>query len=149
MITRLCSLKCGLPWVQCLGQSTRRLALSRVGVFWCLECSDAKKARLSPILYHFSGQAKWQCLASKGTSRLDMFEHISLMTLDSLQKCIFSVDSNCQEWVSLCLCLGTWALDPRRRLGTLWLARRTGGLKSQLDLDNNSLEDWQSGRYTT
>ncbi|XP_021041574.1 cytochrome P450 4F6 isoform X2 [Mus caroli] len=41
--------------------------------------------------------AKWQCLASKGTSRLDMFEHISLMTLDSLQKCIFSVDSNCQE----------------------------------------------------
>ncbi|XP_030886827.1 cytochrome P450 4F1-like isoform X4 [Leptonychotes weddellii] len=26
-----------------------------------------------------------------------MFEHISLMTLDSLQKCVFSFDSNCQE----------------------------------------------------
>ncbi|XP_044938352.1 cytochrome P450 4F3 isoform X4 [Mustela putorius furo] len=26
-----------------------------------------------------------------------MFEHISLMTLDSLQKCVFGFDSNCQE----------------------------------------------------
>ncbi|XP_051026828.1 cytochrome P450 4F6 [Acomys russatus] len=41
--------------------------------------------------------AKWQRLASGGSARLDMFEHISLMTLDSLQKCIFSFDSNCQE----------------------------------------------------
>ncbi|KAK2087579.1 hypothetical protein P7K49_033486 [Saguinus oedipus] len=40
---------------------------------------------------------KWQRLASEGSSRLDMFEHISLMTLDSLQKCIFSFDSHCQE----------------------------------------------------
>uniref|UniRef100_A0A8C2MA38 Cytochrome P450, family 4, subfamily f, polypeptide 13 n=1 Tax=Cricetulus griseus TaxID=10029 RepID=A0A8C2MA38_CRIGR len=41
--------------------------------------------------------AKWQRLTAKGIARLDMFEHISLMTLDSLQKCIFSFDSNCQE----------------------------------------------------
>ncbi|XP_066204634.1 cytochrome P450 4F3-like isoform X1 [Saccopteryx leptura] len=41
--------------------------------------------------------AKWQRLASEGITRLDMFEHISLMTLDSLQKCVFSFDSNCQE----------------------------------------------------
>nr|XP_034343438.1 cytochrome P450 4F6 isoform X3 [Arvicanthis niloticus] len=41
--------------------------------------------------------AKWQRLTTKGTARLDMFEHISLMTLDSLQKCVFSFDSNCQE----------------------------------------------------
>ncbi|XP_008066841.1 phylloquinone omega-hydroxylase CYP4F11-like [Carlito syrichta] len=41
--------------------------------------------------------AKWQRLASEGSTRLDMFEHISLMTLDSLQKCVFSFDSNCQE----------------------------------------------------
>ncbi|XP_028749361.1 cytochrome P450 4F3 isoform X1 [Peromyscus leucopus] len=41
--------------------------------------------------------AKWQHLASKGSARLDMFEHISLMTLDSLQKCVFSFNSNCQE----------------------------------------------------
>ncbi|XP_012519618.1 PREDICTED: phylloquinone omega-hydroxylase CYP4F2-like, partial [Propithecus coquereli] len=41
--------------------------------------------------------AKWQRLASEGSARLDMFEHISLMTLDSLQKCVFSFDSHCQE----------------------------------------------------
>ncbi|XP_035301052.1 cytochrome P450 4F6 isoform X1 [Cricetulus griseus] len=41
--------------------------------------------------------AKWQRLTAKGSTRLDMFEHISLMTLDSLQKCVFSFDSNCQE----------------------------------------------------
>uniref|UniRef100_A0A8C6QKL1 Cytochrome P450 4F6-like n=1 Tax=Nannospalax galili TaxID=1026970 RepID=A0A8C6QKL1_NANGA len=41
--------------------------------------------------------AKWQRLTSKGSAHLDMFEHISLMTLDSLQKCVFSFDSNCQE----------------------------------------------------
>ncbi|XP_062966535.1 cytochrome P450 4F2 [Cynocephalus volans] len=41
--------------------------------------------------------AKWQRLASQGSAHLDMFEHISLMTLDSLQKCVFSFDSNCQE----------------------------------------------------
>ncbi|XP_013360518.1 PREDICTED: leukotriene-B4 omega-hydroxylase 3-like [Chinchilla lanigera] len=41
--------------------------------------------------------AKWQRLASEGSTRLDMFEHISLMTLDSLQKCIFCIKSNCQE----------------------------------------------------
>uniref|UniRef100_A0A5F5PSZ9 Cytochrome P450 family 4 subfamily F member 124 n=1 Tax=Equus caballus TaxID=9796 RepID=A0A5F5PSZ9_HORSE len=41
--------------------------------------------------------AKWKRLASEGSAHLDMFEHISLMTLDSLQKCVFSFDSNCQE----------------------------------------------------
>ncbi|XP_040096946.1 cytochrome P450 4F3-like isoform X2 [Oryx dammah] len=41
--------------------------------------------------------AKWQRLALEGNTRLDMFEHVSLMTLDSLQKCVFSYDSNCQE----------------------------------------------------
>ncbi|XP_014642399.1 PREDICTED: docosahexaenoic acid omega-hydroxylase CYP4F3 isoform X2 [Ceratotherium simum simum] len=40
---------------------------------------------------------KWKHLASEGSAHLDMFEHISLMTLDSLQKCVFSFDSNCQE----------------------------------------------------
>uniref|UniRef100_A0A8C6R2Q0 Cytochrome P450, family 4, subfamily f, polypeptide 14 n=2 Tax=Nannospalax galili TaxID=1026970 RepID=A0A8C6R2Q0_NANGA len=41
--------------------------------------------------------AKWQYLISECSARLDMFEHVSLMTLDSLQKCVFSFDSNCQE----------------------------------------------------
>ncbi|KAM5232724.1 cytochrome P450 4F2 isoform 7-T8 [Hipposideros larvatus] len=57
---------------------------------------------LKPYLKIFNNSvnimhAKWQRLASEGSARLDMFEHISLMTLDSLQKCVFSFDSNCQE----------------------------------------------------
>ncbi|KAM5237922.1 cytochrome P450 4F6-like [Ctenodactylus gundi] len=41
--------------------------------------------------------AKWHRLVSQGSDRLDMFEHISLMTLDSLQKCVFGFNSNCQD----------------------------------------------------
>ncbi|XP_025149961.3 prostaglandin E2 omega-hydroxylase CYP4F21-like [Bubalus bubalis] len=40
---------------------------------------------------------KWERLVTQGHTRLDMFEHVSLLTLDSLQKCVFSFDSNCQE----------------------------------------------------
>ncbi|XP_069613231.1 ultra-long-chain fatty acid omega-hydroxylase-like [Ranitomeya imitator] len=41
--------------------------------------------------------AKWRRLSVEGPMSLDMFEHISLMTLDSLLKCTFSYDSGCQE----------------------------------------------------
>ncbi|XP_077186109.1 ultra-long-chain fatty acid omega-hydroxylase isoform X2 [Paroedura picta] len=40
---------------------------------------------------------KWCKLTTTGVVSIDMFEQISLMTLDSLQKCVFSYDSNCQE----------------------------------------------------
>ncbi|XP_067876968.1 ultra-long-chain fatty acid omega-hydroxylase-like isoform X4 [Heterodontus francisci] len=39
---------------------------------------------------------KWCRLISEGASSLEMFEHVSLMTLDSLLRCTFSYDSNCQ-----------------------------------------------------
>ncbi|XP_051898051.1 ultra-long-chain fatty acid omega-hydroxylase-like isoform X2 [Pristis pectinata] len=39
---------------------------------------------------------KWGRLISDGVLSLEMFDHISLMTLDSLLKCTFSYDSNCQ-----------------------------------------------------
>ncbi|XP_063810371.1 ultra-long-chain fatty acid omega-hydroxylase-like isoform X2 [Pseudophryne corroboree] len=41
--------------------------------------------------------AKWHRLCGEGLVPLDMFEHISLMTLDTLLKCTFSYDSECQE----------------------------------------------------
>ncbi|KAK2087570.1 hypothetical protein P7K49_033477 [Saguinus oedipus] len=44
--------------------------------------------------------AKWWHLAEGSVVSLDMFEHVSLMTLDSLQKCVFSYNSNCQEKMS-------------------------------------------------
>ncbi|XP_061088832.1 cytochrome P450 4F3 [Conger conger] len=40
---------------------------------------------------------KWRHLVAGGQPCLDMFEQVSLMTLDSLLKCTFSYDSNCQE----------------------------------------------------
>ncbi|XP_074162512.1 ultra-long-chain fatty acid omega-hydroxylase [Sminthopsis crassicaudata] len=44
--------------------------------------------------------AKWNRLAAGAMVSLDMFEHVSLMTLDSLQKCVFSYNSDCQEKMS-------------------------------------------------
>uniref|UniRef100_A0A3B1JWU4 Cytochrome P450 family 4 subfamily F member 8 n=1 Tax=Astyanax mexicanus TaxID=7994 RepID=A0A3B1JWU4_ASTMX len=40
---------------------------------------------------------KWRRLLAEGKDELDMFEHVTLMTLDSLLKCTFSYDSQCQE----------------------------------------------------
>ncbi|XP_076736694.1 ultra-long-chain fatty acid omega-hydroxylase-like [Maylandia zebra] len=39
--------------------------------------------------------ATWRQVVS--TCNLEMFDHITLLTLDSLLKCAFSYDSNCQE----------------------------------------------------
>ncbi|XP_048196643.1 ultra-long-chain fatty acid omega-hydroxylase [Perognathus longimembris pacificus] len=45
--------------------------------------------------------AKWRRHVGQSTmASFDMFEHVSLMTLDSLQKCVFSYNSNCQEKMS-------------------------------------------------
>uniref|UniRef100_H3AZM3 Cytochrome P450, family 4, subfamily T, polypeptide 8 n=1 Tax=Latimeria chalumnae TaxID=7897 RepID=H3AZM3_LATCH len=40
-------------------------------------------------------QDKWEKLINKGQS-LEIFQHVSLMTLDSIMKCAFSYHSNCQ-----------------------------------------------------
>uniref|UniRef100_A0A8C6FV90 Phylloquinone omega-hydroxylase CYP4F2-like n=1 Tax=Moschus moschiferus TaxID=68415 RepID=A0A8C6FV90_MOSMO len=52
---------------------------------------------LKPYMKIFTKSTKWERLVTQGHTRLDMFEHVSLMTLDSLQKCVFSFDSNCQD----------------------------------------------------
>lgn len=47
---------------------------------------------------HFSAlQDKWRHLVAEGSTDLEAFEHITLMTLDSLLKCAFSYNSNCQQ----------------------------------------------------
>ncbi|XP_066520292.1 cytochrome P450 4F3 [Hoplias malabaricus] len=40
---------------------------------------------------------KCRRLLTEGKNELDMFEHVTLLTLDSLLKCTFSYDSQCQE----------------------------------------------------
>lgn len=42
-------------------------------------------------------QDKWRHLVAEGTTNVEAFEHVTLMTLDSLLKCAFSYNSNCQR----------------------------------------------------
>ena len=81
------------PGAGCLGPGDRVWG----SVSWCLGLGRGTREAVLSLSCVFSVQAKWQRLIKEGHSHLDMFEHISLMTLDSLQKCVFSYDSNCQE----------------------------------------------------
>ncbi|XP_028250858.1 cytochrome P450 4F3 [Parambassis ranga] len=87
------------PW---LGQS---LLLSN-GEVW------SRKRRLLTPAFHFdilrtyitifnsstkTMHDKWRRLVAEGRTNIEMFDHVTLMTLDSLLKCAFSCDSNCQE----------------------------------------------------
>ncbi|XP_051912900.1 cytochrome P450 4F3 [Hippocampus zosterae] len=40
---------------------------------------------------------KWRHLVAEGSTTVEIFDHVTLMTLDSLLKCAFSYSSNCQE----------------------------------------------------
>ncbi|XP_077428487.1 cytochrome P450 4F3 [Vanacampus margaritifer] len=40
---------------------------------------------------------KWRRLVAEGSTTVEIFHHVTLMTLDSLLKCAFSYSSNCQE----------------------------------------------------
>lgn len=44
-----------------------------------------------------ASQDKWRRLAAEGGAHVEAFEHVTLMTLDSLLKCAFSHDSDCQR----------------------------------------------------
>nr|XP_056706797.1 ultra-long-chain fatty acid omega-hydroxylase [Euleptes europaea] len=63
---------------------------------------------------------KWRKLTTGGAASMDMFEQISLMTLDSLQKCVFSYDSNCQEkssdYIAAILELSSLVVNRHQRL---------------------------------
>ncbi|XP_043846343.1 cytochrome P450 4F11-like [Dromiciops gliroides] len=67
---------------------------------------------------------KWKHLCAGSSTYLDMFEHISLMTLDSLQKCIFSHDSDCQgkpnPYVSAILELSALVASRNKQLLLYW-----------------------------
>ncbi|KAM4601832.1 cytochrome P450 4F3 [Polymixia lowei] len=68
--------------------------------------------------------AKWSRLMSEGRNNMEMFHHVSLMTLDSLLKCAFSYNSNCQdtssEYVSAIVELGDLIIDRRQRILHHW-----------------------------
>ncbi|XP_051284374.1 cytochrome P450 4F3 [Dicentrarchus labrax] len=114
------------PW---LGQS---LLLSN-GEEW------SRKRRLLTPAFHFdilrnyvaifntstnTMHDKWRHHLAVGTTNLEMFDHITLMTLDSLLKCAFSYNSNCQqstsEYVSAIVELSDLIIDRRQKILHHW-----------------------------
>ncbi|KAM6957934.1 cytochrome P450 4F3 [Tautogolabrus adspersus] len=67
---------------------------------------------------------KWRHLVAEGRADLEMFDHITLMTLDSLLKCAFSYNSNCQqsssEYVTAIIELSDLIIDRRFKLLHHW-----------------------------
>uniref|UniRef100_A0A3B5BBI5 Leukotriene-B(4) omega-hydroxylase 2-like n=1 Tax=Stegastes partitus TaxID=144197 RepID=A0A3B5BBI5_9TELE len=67
---------------------------------------------------------KWRRLVAEGRTTLEMFDHITLMTLDSLLKCAFSHNSNCQEstseYVSAIVQLSDLIIDRRQNILHHW-----------------------------
>lgn len=41
-------------------------------------------------------QGKWEKICSAQDTTLEVYEHISLMALDIIMKCVFSQETNCQ-----------------------------------------------------
>uniref|UniRef100_A0A8C5FWD0 Docosahexaenoic acid omega-hydroxylase CYP4F3-like n=1 Tax=Gadus morhua TaxID=8049 RepID=A0A8C5FWD0_GADMO len=68
--------------------------------------------------------SKWIRLSSEGQRDLEMFQHVGLMTLDSLLRCAFSHSSDCQEtpheFTTAILELGDLIMDRRRRILHHW-----------------------------
>ncbi|XP_056286951.1 cytochrome P450 4F3 isoform X1 [Pseudoliparis swirei] len=114
------------PW---LGQS---LLLSN-GAEW------SRKRRLLTPAFHFDTlkdyvvkfntstdtmHEKWRHLVAKGTATVEMFDHVTLMTLDSLLKCAFSYTSDCQkstsEYVSAIVELSELVIDRRQKILHHW-----------------------------
>ncbi|XP_061631891.1 cytochrome P450 4F3 isoform X2 [Phyllopteryx taeniolatus] len=114
------------PW---LGQS---LLLSN-GEAW------SRRRRLLTPAFHFdilrnyiatfntsadAMHAKWRRLLAEGNSTLEMFDHVTLMTLDSLLKCAFSYSSNCQEssseYVSAIVELSNQIIERRQNILHHW-----------------------------
>ncbi|XP_078100124.1 cytochrome P450 4F3 isoform X2 [Sander vitreus] len=67
---------------------------------------------------------KWRHLVAKGMTNVEMFDHVTLMTLDSLLKCAFSYNSNCQwsasEYVSALVELSDLIIDRRQNILHHW-----------------------------
>ncbi|CAK6977493.1 cytochrome P450 4F3 [Scomber scombrus] len=114
------------PW---LGQS---LLLSN-GEEW------SRKRRLLTPAFHFdilknyvvkfntsadTMHEKWRRLVAEGRNNIEMFDHVTLMTLDSLLQCAFSYNSNCQhspsEYVSAIVELSDLVIDRRHRILHHW-----------------------------
>ncbi|XP_062237024.1 cytochrome P450 4F3 [Platichthys flesus] len=67
---------------------------------------------------------KWRRLVAEGSTNVEMFDHVTLMTLDSLLRCAFSYNSNCQEssseYVSAIVELSDLIIERRQKIFHHW-----------------------------
>nr|QQL94723.1 cytochrome P450 4f3-like protein [Lateolabrax maculatus] len=67
---------------------------------------------------------KWRGLVATGQTNIEMFDHVTLMTLDSLLQCAFSYNSNCQqsssEYVLAIVELSDLIIDRRQKILHHW-----------------------------
>ncbi|CAB1414766.1 unnamed protein product [Pleuronectes platessa] len=67
---------------------------------------------------------KWRRLVAEGSTNVEMFDHVTLMTLDSLLRCAFSYNSNCQEtsseYVSSIVELSDLIIERRQKILHHW-----------------------------
>uniref|UniRef100_A0A673C9C3 aromatase n=1 Tax=Sphaeramia orbicularis TaxID=375764 RepID=A0A673C9C3_9TELE len=99
----------------------------------------ARKRRLLTPAFHFdilknyittfntstnTMHEKWRSMLTDGKTNIEMFNDVTLMTLDSLLKCAFSYNSNCQEstseYVSAIVELSDLILNRRLRIWHHW-----------------------------
>uniref|UniRef100_A0A671QFM6 Docosahexaenoic acid omega-hydroxylase CYP4F3-like n=1 Tax=Sinocyclocheilus anshuiensis TaxID=1608454 RepID=A0A671QFM6_9TELE len=119
--------------------------------------------------------AKWRRLLAEKQNSLDMFEHMSSMTLDSLLKCTFSCDSHCQgkpsEYIAAILELSKllvqrqhylpyhwdwlyWRSEPGRRFRKAcnivhqFTAKIVQERRSQLDQQGSAMNRTENLEYT-
>lgn len=59
--------------------------------------SQIVPSRRETPLFFCVFQDKWRGLVATGQTNIEMFDHVTLMTLDSLLQCAFSYNSNCQQ----------------------------------------------------
>lgn len=71
--------------------STQPIAVYSDILVWVVFAPD------SGSLFRCLVQEKWRHLVEGGTTNIELFDHVTLMTLDSLLKCAFSHNSDCQR----------------------------------------------------
>lgn len=86
---------CSLLWSQAPEQKTRSLVLGQGSVL-ISRAGQRLRAKAQPCFLLWLEQVAVPDLREQRFS-LALFEHMNLTTVDSLQKCVFSFHSNCQE----------------------------------------------------
>uniref|UniRef100_A0A3Q2VC46 Cytochrome P450 family 4 subfamily F member 8 n=1 Tax=Haplochromis burtoni TaxID=8153 RepID=A0A3Q2VC46_HAPBU len=93
---------------------TRSWLLGHLGK---MQSTEEGLQRVDDLVQTYKHSCCW--FLAEGKTNLEMFDHVTLMTLDSLLKCAFSYDSNCQqsssEYVSAIVELSDLIIERREK----------------------------------